>query len=67
MHREMLTYTEASPDPGGTTYSAFSSHTAAYRFTERDPCAATDSAVSPYTAANAYRFAASYSGTAPVA
>jgi len=42
-------------------------NTTAYRFTERDLGTAAHSATSPDTAADAYRFAASYSGAAPVA
>jgi hypothetical protein len=67
MYRKMLTDTEAVADFGGETHSAPSFNTAAQCFTERDPGTAAHSATSPDAAADAYRFAASYSSAAPVA
>jgi hypothetical protein len=47
--------------------SAAPPYTAAYRFTERDAGTAAYSATTPYTAADAYRLAAPYPSTPPVA
>ena len=66
MYREMLTYTEASSNFGGATYSTSPSNTTAWRFAERYPRTAAYSAASSDTTADAYRFAASYSGPPPV-
>jgi hypothetical protein len=66
MLREMFTDAEAASNFVNATHSAPSFNTAAYRFAERDPGTAAHSAASPDAAADAYRFAASYSSAAPV-
>jgi hypothetical protein len=62
----MFTHPEAVSDFGGTTHSASSFNTAAYCFTERHSGTAANSAASPHTTADAYRFPASYSSAATV-
>jgi len=66
MHGEMLTHAAAAPDFGWATHSAPSFNTAAYCFTERHRSAAANSASSPHTTTDAYRFAASYASTTPL-
>jgi hypothetical protein len=66
MYGEMFTDTEAASDIIGATHAATSFNTAAYCFAERDRGAAPHSAASSDTAADAYRFAASYSRTPTV-
>jgi len=69
------TYTDAKsyshiaawPNFDVATHSAPSFNTAAYCFTERHSGTAAHSASSPHTAADAYRFATSNSGTSTVA
>jgi len=67
MHGKMFTHAEAAPDFGWATHSAPSFNTAAYCFTERHRSAAANSASSPHTTTDAYRFPAPDSSTPPIA
>lgn len=67
MQWEMLAHSETAPQCERATDPASSFNTAAYRFTQRYPGAAANSAASPHSAADAYRLAEAYSGTAPLA
>ena len=63
---EMCTHAEDASKLDSATHSASSFNAAAYRFPERDPGTATHSSTSSDTAADAYRFATSYSEATPV-
>ena len=63
---EMCTDAEAASNLDRTTHPASSFNSAAHRFSKRDARTSTNSASSSYAAADAYRFATSYSEAAPV-
>lgn len=66
MHGEMFTHAAAPFQCECATHPASSFNTAVYCFTEHHPGSAAYSAASPHTTADAYRFATSYPGAAPV-
>jgi len=67
MQWEMLAHSETAPQWERAADPASSFNTAAYCFTEHHPSAAANSGASPHCAADAYRIAEAYSGTAPLA